>query len=127
MREPANNVQTEYTAIAPEDRGVLDELREQLLDRLAGSIRRIIVFGSRARGSPNQDSDLDVLIVLRETLPWVLEQARSVRYEVMEQRQFQPLISLLLLDEQDWQDLSRHSAGLKHNIEHEGLTIWPTT
>ena len=38
----------------------------------------------------------------------------------MQRWQFEPLISLLLLSEQDWQDLSKHSSGLKHNINKPG-------
>jgi predicted nucleotidyltransferase len=127
MNNIANTVRTEYGPISPEDRQVLSELRDQLLDRLADRVRRIVVFGSRARGNAHPDSDLDVLVVLSESRPAILEQARSVRYDVMERRQFRPLISMLLLGERDWQDLSTHSAGLKVNIEREGLTLWPTT
>ena len=108
-----------------DDRSILMDLRDQMLASLPDSIRRMVLFGSRARGDFDASSDLDVLVVLSECDSAALERARTARYEVMQRWQFEPLISLLLLSEQDWQDLSKHSVGLKHNIEREGLTVWP--
>lgn len=42
-----------------------------------GRPRKIILFGSRARGNPRPDSDLDVLIVEESRLP---RYKRSARY-----------------------------------------------
>lgn len=98
----------------------------KILANLPGVVRRVVLFGSRARGDSDAASDLDVLVVLNECDPAALERARAARYAVMQRWQFEPLISLLLLSEQDWQELSKHSAGLKRNIEREGLTVWPT-
>ena len=127
MSEPTIDVKAEGLNESVADRPILSELRDRILACLPGVVHRIVLFGSQARGDFDESSDVDVLVVLDNCTPSVLEQARAARYEVMEQRGFQPLISLLLLSEQEWQDLGAHSAGLKHNIEREGLTIWPTT
>ncbi len=108
------------------DRLILNELRDRILADVPNTVQRIVLFGSRARGDFGDASDLDVLVVLNECNAVVLERVRTARYEVMQRWQFEPLISLLLLSEQEWQELSRHSAGLKANIEREGLTVWPT-
>lgn len=106
---------------------VVHEFVESMYDALDGQLRSIVLYGSRARGNAEPDSDMDILVVLKDSLPSVLEQVRSIRYDVMQRHQFRPLISLLLLKEQDWDELSRHSAGLKHNIEREGIILWPPT
>lgn len=113
-------------AILQADRLILNELRDQILADVPGAVRRIVLFGSRARGDSGEASDLDVLIVLDECNAATLDRVRTARYEVMQRWQFEPLISLLLLSEQQWLELPKHSAGLKVNIEHEGLTVWPT-
>jgi hypothetical protein len=117
----ANNLYLSQTG----DRLVLNDLVEHLLSTLSGTIRRIVLFGSRARGDFDLSSDMDVLVVTKECDSSVLELARTARYEVMQSWQFEPLISMLLLSEQDYEDLARRSAGLKANIEREGLVIWP--
>lgn len=110
-----------------DDRVVLSDLADQILASLPGVVQRVVLYGSRSRDDFDAASDLDVLVVLNECTPAVLERARAARYEVMQRWQFEPLISLLLLSDQDWQRLSGHSAGLKHNIERDGLMVWPTS
>jgi uncharacterized protein len=49
------------------------EIKEQImksLDEMGISVENIILFGSRARGDYNEDSDYDILIVTEETFPF---------------------------------------------------------
>lgn len=46
------------------EKGVLERFRARVAERL--SIHQIILFGSRARGDADPDSDMDVLVVLAE-------------------------------------------------------------
>lgn len=125
MGDPATT--TERSLDPTVVQSVLQELCEQLLTQMSATVQRIVLFGSHARGTASQESDFDVLVVVDDGGQATLDQARLARYEVMRRRDFQPLISMLLLSVQEWQDLSKHSAGLKKNIEEEGLTLWPTT
>jgi predicted nucleotidyltransferase len=48
-------------------------IKEQImksLDEMGISFESIILFGSRARGDYNEDSDYDILIVTEETFPF---------------------------------------------------------
>jgi uncharacterized protein len=58
---------------------VTDELLDEVVRRVlrAGSPRKIVLFGSRARGDARPDSDLDLLIVADSDLP---RYRRSPRY-----------------------------------------------
>ena len=46
--------------------GLLYEYRDKLLERFPNQIERIILYGSYARGTPHDDSDIDVMIVTAE-------------------------------------------------------------
>jgi predicted nucleotidyltransferase len=102
----------------------LIDLRDNLLSRLPSIIQRIVMYGSYARGEAEEDSDVDVLVIVDDSSPSVVEEMRTARYEVMEQYQYSPLLSMLILSSKEWRGLSKRSAGLKHNIEKEGVTIW---
>ncbi|MEB3759512.1 MAG: nucleotidyltransferase domain-containing protein [Desulfurococcales archaeon] len=55
------------------DREVLDLIRQIILEeasRLGIGVERIILFGSRARGDYREDSDWDILIVVRGEVGW---------------------------------------------------------
>ena len=58
---------------------VNDELLKGIVRRICevGSPRKIVLFGSRARGDARPDSDLDFLIVENSTLP---RHKRAARY-----------------------------------------------
>jgi predicted nucleotidyltransferase len=51
------------------DTAVAEQLRERILQAFGARVRRIILFGSRARGDALADSDYDVLVVLDELAP----------------------------------------------------------
>ena len=48
------------------DQRTTEELRVRLLAHRAGRIRRIILYGSRARGTALPESDFDLLVVAAE-------------------------------------------------------------
>lgn len=105
----------------------VNDLRDQLLNRLPGIIQRIVMYGSYARGEAREDSDIDVLVIVDESSPSIVEETRAARYDVMERHQYYPLLSLVVLSDKNWRELSKRSAGLKHNIERDGVTIWSQT
>ena len=49
--------------------------------RFGARLRRLIVFGSAARGNPGDDSDIDVLVVVDDGEDW--RTARAVRDAAM--------------------------------------------
>ena len=46
-------------------KSILSELRRELLDLYHDRLVRIVLFGSQVRGQAGDDSDIDVLIVLK--------------------------------------------------------------
>jgi len=101
------------------------DLRDNLVSRLEGKIERIVLYGSYARGEAGSDSDVDVLVVVKELSPSILEQTRSIRYEVMARYQYRPLLSMLVLSDEDWKALGKRNTGLKYHMDNEGIILWP--
>lgn len=114
-------------ALSDRDHRIVHEFKDSLLEVLADKLKLIKLFGSRARGEADEWSDLDILVVFVNGDSSVREGVRQIRYQIMWQHDFHPLISLLLLSEEEYDNLTRLRARLWQNIEREGITIWPIT
>lgn len=70
---------------SPQHERALDDFVERVETANLPSVRRLLVFGSVARGTHSVDSDIDVLAVLEEgaDVPAVEETLRDVAYDVM--------------------------------------------
>ncbi len=47
-------------------KSILNQFRERVFSEFSNQIISIVVFGSYARGEERPDSDLDILVVVRE-------------------------------------------------------------
>ena len=52
--------------LSPEEQRWLDAYRQILDDQFPGLVEEFLIFGSKARGDSTPDSDLDLLLVIRE-------------------------------------------------------------
>ena len=50
----------------PEERQWLDELRDTILAQYQDAVQRVVLFGSKARGDWHEESDVDVLVIVRD-------------------------------------------------------------
>lgn len=61
----------------PRIRPILDELKAGLEELYGDKLDRVILYGSQARGDAGPDSDIDVLVVLREPFNRLTEIERT--------------------------------------------------
>ncbi|WKZ20115.1 MAG: nucleotidyltransferase domain-containing protein [Candidatus Jettenia sp. CY-1] len=48
------------------DKEIVLEFKRRLTEDIWAQIEKVIVFGSRARGEETKDSDLDIIVLVRE-------------------------------------------------------------
>lgn len=89
------------------------------------AVAKVILFGSRARGTPGRDSDADVAIVLRGSsgrrLPEALRMA-AIAFDVLLETGV--LIEALPLWEREWEHPETFSnPRLIENIRREGIVV----
>ena len=104
---------------------LLQLFRDKLGMALGRNLEQVILYGSRARGDEGPDSDLDVLIVVRNSGSSEREMIHRIAYQIMWDREFKPLISLNIIDREHYLLLSKAGSSYLGNILREGKSLWP--
>lgn len=96
---------------------------EQLLRQIVATYapRRIILFGSHARGDARPDSDLDLLVVLDNDVP---PEALHWRRRAEARRGYDGATDILACRQSDLDDRAEVPGSLAATVLREGLTVY---
>ncbi len=110
---------------------ILSPTETEILNSLSSAIERgypeaegVIVFGSRARGTSHEESDLDVAILLNTDRivkeDW--DRVWDIKWSVLEQLDAEEFpLSLMLIPKNEY---LRSTTGVEFAIKREGISIW---
>ncbi|MGQ9677307.1 MAG: nucleotidyltransferase domain-containing protein [Chloroflexota bacterium] len=98
---------------------------EAILNRLAEKPRLIVLFGSEARGDATPESDVDILVVADRADRDVRQQVLDATYQVMWNRDFDRLISVVVMPTSEFEEQKRKGFSFVRNVEREGIVLWP--
>lgn len=103
-----------------EIRYLIAEVKEYLVSQYSGKIKKVIIYGSFARGKATDDSDIDVAIVVADELN-NRELERSLEdllFRIVEEKQ--ELISVVILTESHF---NGYNSPFILNTRKEGVNI----
>lgn len=107
------------------EKEALASLVEQLFQHYSDALINITLFGSKARGDFNEDSDLDVLIVIKMLKSEYWQHWFSIVDLVGKiELKYGIVTSIIIKDELEYQTLINDSLFLYTNIEKEGIPLW---
>ena len=99
---------------------IIQELREALEALYGARLTRLVLYGSHARGDTNEDSDIDVMVVLDGNVSAWEEITRMNDIVTELCLKHATLISLFPIAESDY--LTKQSPVL-HNVHQEGVMV----
>ena len=100
---------------------------QEQINHLANTIRekfaakRIILFGSRAYGHPNSDSDIDLCVITDLKNKRKIEVMRDIRREV--RSPISHALDILVYDEKEFTERANLKTTLEYKILTEGVTL----
>lgn len=107
------------------ERAALKAFVDHLYERYGDDLLRVVLFGSKARGDFDAESDLDILVVVRMRdrgyreywneivdMTWDIELAYGV------------VISLIIKDERGYAKMREQPLLLARNIKQDGIVLW---
>jgi len=99
----------------------LRSLIEQLKTGFQPQVSRIVLFGSKARGDAQIDSDIDVLII-------VTDEGWSIKSKILQlgsrlSLEFDVLFNLFIVGENRWQYMKDIQFPIYQTISEEGISV----
>lgn len=108
-----------------DDLAIARRVAEAILGANGTRIRRIILFGSRARGDAKPESDLDLLVVTCEATPTEQRAYRQSLYGIC--RGFGMPVEPHVMTEETFEETRNVIGGLAYPASTEGVTLYPNT
>ena len=106
-----------------QDRLLIEEFKRRLPTDIVSHIRQMIMYGSRARGDAEHDSDLVLVALVDEHCPELEYKLDEIAYNLMWDHDFKPIISLKVFSEEKFRGASAKGYSYYRTIEREGITI----
>jgi len=99
---------------------ILHELKQGLKELYGDRLVKLILFGSHARGEANPDSDIDLLIVLKNNISQFQEIRNMSELRVRMLLEHDELVSIIPMSEEDFRT---RNVALLRNIRKEGIEL----
>lgn len=99
----------------------LKSYREALVQQFPGVAEQIIIFGSKAKGTATEDSDLDLLVVIREGDWRVKDAITQPGYLLAVDTNAVP--SIIVLTKEEWESLHRREAPFWQTVQRDGVVV----
>jgi len=109
--------------LLPHEIAAVSEYVRRLYQTWGHELVGLWLFGSKARGDADSDSDVDLLVVLEKAPPqarwhiWGLGSDVSLEYDV--------LLNAHIVDAARWDDERRYRGTLWREIERDGVPLLP--
>ena len=110
-----------WTGWHADERQWLEDFHNAMRSEYQDSVKEMVLFGSKARGDWNDDSDIDVLVI-------VTEPAAALKDRIIEQSArlaagSMAVPSVLAQTEREWSRLGRAEANRHAEVERQGVRL----
>lgn len=116
----------EHTLTAAERR-IVTEFAERLRARFGNRLSRVVLFGSRARGDVTEESDIDLLVLLRIPIAGETDATREVWELVEELLRLEPGVYVplapIVFAEERFRELKSRERRFALDVETEGIPL----
>lgn len=99
---------------------IVRSVREFLEDRYGSDLKAVILYGSHARGTASEDSDIDLLVVVDDTLdPWrVRRSLDDLLFEIL--LETGELVSIIVVPQSYYES---YNTPFFQNVRREGVRV----
>ena len=109
----------------PAVRAALAEYVQRMITEHAEEVVSIMLYGSQARGEADDESDIDVFVIVRHNTPELYQALGQLAWEV--QYKHGVVISDMIRDLDQFKLMQANRFPYYQSIEREGVVLWMST
>jgi predicted nucleotidyltransferase len=99
----------------------LNAYRQALDKKHPGAVHEILIYGSKARGQARAESDLDVLLIVKNEAGGLKRELRRVGYLLAAKTDVLP--SVLAYTQEEWESRKRSGSTFRRAVERDAVRI----
>lgn len=107
--------------LTKEEQAWLDAYREALNKKHPGAVHEILIYGSKARGRAHAESDLDVLLIVRNEAGARKRELRRIGYLLAATTDVLP--SILAYTQEEWESRKRSGSTFRQAVERDAVRV----
>ncbi len=99
---------------------ILKKLKNFIVKNYGNKVKKVILYGSYAKGNPKEDSDIDIMVVVDNSVNSykIEEELNEILFDIL--IEYRKLVSLLVVNEGLFQN---YKSPLFSNIKEEGIVV----
>ena len=99
----------------------LKDFRTELERRFPGQVEGLSIYGSKARGEGDTDSDLDVLLIVKDKASRLKSKMRGVGYLLAADGKAVP--SILAYTQEEWDKRARRGSPFRMAVDRDAVRV----
>ncbi len=121
LEERIKNLPPSLLQLTEVEQEWLDAYREALDKKHPGSVREMLIYGSKARGQAHAESDLDVLLILKNEAGSLKRDLRRIGYLLAATAEVFP--SILAYTQDEWERRKRSGSTFRQAVERDAVRV----
>jgi len=107
--------------LTPSEQEWLNAYREALGAQYPGTVEEMLIYGSKARGDAGPESDLDVLLIVKDRAARRKRALRRVGYGLAAATDVVP--SIMAYTRSEWDERKQYGSPFRRAVERDGLRV----
>ena len=107
--------------LTPDEEQWLAAYRAALEDRHPGLVSRMVIYGSKARGEDTPESDLDVLLLVKDEGGHLKRELRRLGHLLAAASEAAP--SIMAYTETEWDQRKASGSPFRQAVERDGVAV----
>jgi len=103
------------------EKALIESYRRALDEKYPDSVHEMLIYGSKARGQAHAESDLDVLLIVKDKAGTQKRELRRIGYLLAATTDVLP--SILAYTQEEWESRKRSGSTFRKAVERDAVRV----